>query len=70
MRLIFCRGGFTSKFMTTSTILRAFSDGMKSPPAGAKIVYVDGAFDMFHAGHIEMLAKASALWHMPFDLSV
>jgi len=52
------KGGFSSKFMTTSTILRAFSDGMKSPPAGAKIVYVDGAWDMFHAGHIEMLAKA------------
>lgn len=51
----------SSRFMTTSSILRKFSQGMKSPPPGASIVYIDGTWDMFHAGHIEILKEARAL---------
>lgn len=31
-----------------------FSEGRVAPP-GARIVYVDGAFDLFHPGHVEFL---------------
>ena len=50
--------GNTSKFLTTSRMLRLFSAGVRAPPANAKIVYVDGSWDMFHAGHISFLKKA------------
>ena len=43
-----------SKFMPTSRRLVQFSDG-KTAPADAKIVYIDGAFDLFHVGHIKVL---------------
>lgn len=39
-----------SKFMTTSHMLRSFASGCHSPPKGARVVYVDGGWDMFHAG--------------------
>jgi ethanolamine-phosphate cytidylyltransferase len=51
----------SSKFLTTSNVLRAFSAGMKTPPEGARVVYMDGAWDMFHAGHVDILKKAQAL---------
>ncbi|KAF0978493.1 hypothetical protein FDP41_002313 [Naegleria fowleri] len=38
--------------------IRQFSEKMNPPKPGAKIVYVDGAFDMFHTGHIEFLKAA------------
>mmetsp|Transcript_687 Transcript_687/g.820 ORF Transcript_687/g.820 Transcript_687/m.820 type:complete len:222 (-) Transcript_687:161-826(-) len=47
-----------SKFLTTSRMLRLFSAGMKSPKHGQKIVYIDGAWDMFHCGHIKILEAA------------
>ena len=31
-----------------------FSEGKVAPP-GARIVYIDGAFDLFHPGHVEIL---------------
>lgn len=37
-----------SKFMTTSRMLRLFAQGCSEPPPGAKVVYVDGGWDMFH----------------------
>lgn len=43
-----------SKFMPTSRRIVQFSDGIPAPP-NASIVYIDGAFDMFHPGHIEIL---------------
>ncbi len=50
--------GKGSHFLATSNLVRAFSKGMKSAPPGAKIVYVDGTWDMFHAGHIKFLENA------------
>ena len=48
-----------SKFMPTSRRLVQFSDG-KTAPANAKIVYIDGAFDLFHVGHIKVLQVRAA----------
>jgi ethanolamine-phosphate cytidylyltransferase len=51
-----------SKFMTTSRMLRLFSEGAaKAPPPGARVVYVDGGWDMFHAGHVSFLEAARKL---------
>jgi len=44
-----------SKFLTTSRLIRLFSAGMKSPGPGMKIIYIDGAWDMFHCGHLSIL---------------
>lgn len=53
--------GSRSKFLTTGRMIRIFSQQCKEPKAGDKIVYIDGAFDMFHAGHVETLKAARAL---------
>jgi len=39
-------------------MLRLFSTGMKSPERGMRIVYIDGAWDMFHCGHVAILKEA------------
>ncbi|KAG5184915.1 CTP-phosphoethanolamine cytidylyltransferase [Tribonema minus] len=49
-----------SQFLTTSRMLRLFSAGVKAPPKGARVVYIDGAWDMFHAGHVAILKEARA----------
>lgn len=43
-----------SRFLPTSRRLVQFSEG-KSAAEGSTIVYIDGAFDVFHAGHVEIL---------------
>ena len=50
-----------SKFLTTSHMLRLFSTGCGDPPPGSRVVYVDGGWDMFHAGHVAFLEAAQAL---------
>ena len=44
--------------MTTSHMVRLFSAGVRAPSPNAKIVYLDGSWDMFHAGHVALLKEA------------
>ncbi|XP_064599915.1 ethanolamine-phosphate cytidylyltransferase-like [Liolophura sinensis] len=46
-----------SQFLATSKKIIQFSEG-KEPKQGDRIVYVAGAFDCFHLGHLEFLKKA------------
>ncbi|XP_052070725.1 ethanolamine-phosphate cytidylyltransferase-like isoform X2 [Mytilus californianus] len=47
-----------SQFLPTSNKIIQFADG-KSPNPGDKIVYVAGAFDLFHVGFVDFLEKVS-----------
>lgn len=51
----------SSSFYTTSSLLKAFS--LKARPRGKnqRVVYMDGAWDMFHAGHAQILERARKL---------
>eukprot|EP00250_Pteridium_aquilinum_P033383 c5534_g1_i1 orf=242-1549(+) len=49
-----------SHFLPTSRRIVQFSNG-KGPGPHARIVYMDGAFDLFHAGHVEILHRARDL---------
>ncbi|KAF6142985.1 hypothetical protein GIB67_041053 [Kingdonia uniflora] len=49
-----------SHFLPTSRRIVQFSNG-KGPGPDARIVYIDGAFDLFHAGHVEILRQARGL---------
>ncbi|KAF5202671.1 Ethanolamine-phosphate cytidylyltransferase [Thalictrum thalictroides] len=53
-------GTRVSHFLPTSRRIVQFSNG-KGPGPQARIVYIDGAFDLFHAGHVEILRLARGL---------
>jgi ethanolamine-phosphate cytidylyltransferase len=53
-------GTRVSHFLPTSRRIVQFSNG-KGPNPNARIVYMDGAFDLFHAGHVETLKLARAM---------
>nr|CAD7586107.1 unnamed protein product [Timema genevievae] len=46
-----------SQFLPTTQKIIQFSDG-KPPKTGDRIVYVCGAYDLFHVGHLDFLEKA------------
>ncbi|KAI5659334.1 hypothetical protein M9H77_28127 [Catharanthus roseus] len=52
--------GHVSHFLPTSRRIVQFSNG-KGPGPNARVVYIDGAFDLFHAGHVEILKAARQL---------
>jgi ethanolamine-phosphate cytidylyltransferase len=49
-----------STFLPTTRRLIQFAGGPKAPGPRDRVVYCDGTFDMFHAGHIETLRAARA----------
>ncbi|KAL1539500.1 Ethanolamine-phosphate cytidylyltransferase [Salvia divinorum] len=49
-----------SHFLPTSRRIVQFSNG-KGPGPDARIIYIDGAFDLFHAGHVEILRLTRGL---------
>lgn len=46
-----------SQFLLTTQKIIQFSEG-RQPKATDRIVYVDGAFDLFHPGHLDFLERA------------
>ncbi|XP_055822529.1 ethanolamine-phosphate cytidylyltransferase-like isoform X1 [Solanum dulcamara] len=54
------KAGQISHFLPTSRRIVQFSNG-KGPAPNSRVVYIDGAFDLFHAGHVEILRSARQL---------
>ncbi|EER13500.1 Ethanolamine-phosphate cytidylyltransferase, putative [Perkinsus marinus ATCC 50983] len=50
-----------SRFFPTERLVSCFSARVEAQKPGQRVVYIDGAFDMFHAGHISTLKKAREL---------
>lgn len=55
-----CVKSHMSNFLLTSRRIVQFSNG-KAPGPNSRVVYIDGVFDLFHAGHVEILRSARQL---------
>ena len=49
-----------SAFLPTTRRIVQFAED-RVPPPGARIVYIAGAFDLFHSGHVAALREAKKL---------
>jgi ethanolamine-phosphate cytidylyltransferase len=47
-----------SSFLPTSSRIVQFATGAPAAAATAKVVYIDGAFDLFHMGHLSIIKRA------------
>jgi bifunctional ADP-heptose synthase (sugar kinase/adenylyltransferase) len=50
----------TSKLLPSTRRLAQFQGG-RTPPPGARVIYMAGSWDLFHPGHISTLKRARAL---------
>lgn len=50
--------GKQSKFLTTNRMLQLFGAGVKAPTKCMRVIYIDGAWDLFHPGHVAILKVA------------
>jgi len=46
--------------MTTTSRIKNFTKNFKPPKPNDKIVYIQGGWDILHAGHVRILRKAKA----------